>query len=137
METVTDSVHELKEDLIKIKTAQNSQADSALMYRLDVDVQQFQQASGVVFLKIEVKPRTYAFADKIIVMAIGETNSPPTLLPMDLSVSQNPGNQYIMYYMLFGRNGSYAHFYNNGAHFSVYSNVQLELVDISEVQIWE
>ena len=129
-------MHNLQEDLIKIKTNQNSQADSAMMYRLDIDVQQFQPDTGYVCLKIEVKPRTYAFPDKIIVMPIAQTNLPPTLLPTDLSAGHNPGNQYLMYYLLYGKNGHYQKFAINGAHFTVYSNVQLELVSVTEVEIW-
>lgn len=136
METIADSVHNLQEDLIKIKTNQNSQADSAMMYRLDVNVQQFQPQTGLVYLRIEVKPRSYAFPDKIIVMPIAESNIPPTLVPMDLSVGHNPGNQYVMYYMLYGKDGHYQKFAINGAHFTVYSNVQLELVSVTEVEIW-
>lgn len=137
METTTEAVHDLQEDLIKIKTNQNSRDDSAMLYRLDVNIKPFQKTDRTVFLKILVAPSNNAYTDKAIIMPIAYTNSPPTLLPMSLTASQHPNNAYEMYYMLFSKRDSYlVKFDTYGVHFTVYSNIQLELVDVSEISIW-
>lgn len=130
---INEEVRKIEEDLIKIKTNQNSSNDSAMLYRLDVDLRPYMSSSGKI-LKILTGPVSNYDKDKSIIMPIGQSNSPPTLVPQALDIGQKPDNPFEFYFLLFGTHSSYPKFDTYGARMSVYSNIKLYLISVTEVQ---
>lgn len=129
---INEEVHKIEQDLIKIKTNQNSSNDSAMLYRLDVDLRPYLSSSGKI-IRVLTGPVSNYDKETAIIMPIGQANSPPTLVPQPLDIGQHPGNPFEFYFWLFGTHSSYPKFDTYGARMSVYSNIKLYLISITEI----
>lgn len=128
---IGEQIHQLENDIIKIKTKQNSSNDSAILYRLDIDLRPYQTSSSIRYLEVKVYPVTNYDENKSIIMPIGEANNPPTLVVQSLSIGVNPKDPFTFYFMLFGTHSNYPKFDTYGARMSIYSNIKLELASIN------
>ena len=129
---LNEYMHQLESDIVEIKAKQNSSNDSAMLYRLDIDLRPYQSTS-MKYLEVKVYPAVNYDESKAIIMPVGQANSPPTLVPMSLSIGVSPKDPFTFYFMLFGTHSSYPKFDTYGARMSIYSNIKINLVSINTI----